>query len=198
MKLRSVTGRQQGLVMVIAMIMLLAVTLMVVTASNLVQANLKVVQNIESRELARAAALAAIEEAISDLRFTTSPDTMYSVDSVGCINVQGQGSVVGECVSDYNGDGQDDVTVSLEKPTCVAVTPRRNSDLNVFGSLQQASCYLPGNNVVYSMCGDAVWEFRATATDDVTGTSVFMRQGVSVLTNLNDVGTGIGSKCPII
>ncbi len=48
---RRLAGRQQGLVMVIALIMLLAVTLMVVAAANLVQANLKVVQNMEIREL---------------------------------------------------------------------------------------------------------------------------------------------------
>lgn len=167
--------------MVIALIMLLAVTLMVVTASNVVQANLKVVQNMESRELARDAAIAAVEEAISSLRFTTSPDAIFLN---GC-------DVPNQKCYDYNGDGSNDVTVLVEEPTCVAVTPRRNSDLNVFNSLQEASCYLPP--AVYSMCGDSVWEFRATATDVVTGASVSIRQGVSVLTSLNNIET----NCPI-
>ena len=75
-------------------------------------------------------------------------------------------------------------------------TARRNADLDVFNSLQQASCYLPGDNnnqVVYSMCGDAIWEFRATATDAVTGAETSIRQGVSVLTSLNNVD----ANCPI-
>jgi len=174
-------ARQRGVVMVIAMIMLLAVTLMVVSASNLVQANLKVVQNMESRDLARAAALAAVEEASSSLRFTTNPEAIFSVGD-GAPNQRRY---------DYNGDGTDDVTVLVQEPTCVAVTPRRNSDLNVFNSLQEASCYLPP--AVYSMCGDSVWEFRATATDVVTGAEISIRQGVSVLTSLNNIDT----NCPI-
>ena len=45
------TGRQEGMVMLIAVIMLLAVTLMIMSASNLVQTDLKVVGNMESRLL---------------------------------------------------------------------------------------------------------------------------------------------------
>lgn len=197
MRLHTVHRRQQGLVLVIALIMLLAVTLMVVTASNLVQANLKVVQNTESRELARAAALAALEEAASDRRFATTPTAIFGANSAGCVNVQGAGNnIVGQCVSDYNGDGQNDVTVSIERPTCVAVTPRANDDFNFFtadAAIQE--CYRKG--LVYSRCGDAVWEFRATARDDATGATVSVRQGISILTRINDLGTGIGSKCPI-
>lgn len=189
--------RQQGMVMVIGLIMLLAVTLMVVSASNLVQANLKVVQNVESREMTRAQALAAIEEVNSSLRFTTSPEALFTDTSVSCQNVtletEPDGSeVVGKCFPDYNGDGNNDAIVKVYKPSCVSVTPRRNSDLDVFNSLQQASCYLPGdsnNQAVYSMCGDAVWEFRTTATDVVTGAEISIRQGVSVLTSLNNVDT---------
>jgi hypothetical protein len=181
-------GRQQGMVMVIALIMLLAVTLMVVTAANLVEANLKVVQNMESRELARAAALAAIEEATSSLRFTTSPDAIFSV-SCGVANQK--------CY-DYNADGTNDVNVVVDPPTCVAVTPTKNSDLDVFGSPAQASCYLPtapgGGPAVYSMCAYSVWEFRATATDAATGTEVSVRQGVSVLTSINKIETA----CPAV
>jgi Tfp pilus assembly protein PilX len=183
MQPRIIFGRQQGVVMVIALVMLLAVTLMVVTAANLVQANLKVVQNAESRELARSAALAAIEEATSSLRFTTSPGAIFSM---GCL-------LPNQKCYDYNGDGRNDVKVLVQNPTCVAVTPTKNSDLDVFGSPAQASCYLPGYGVVYSMCAYSVWEFRATATDVVTGTEVSLRQGVSVLTSLNK----IESACPV-
>lgn len=180
MKLDARICKQQGFVMVIALIMLLAVTLMVVTGSNVVQANLKVVQNIESREQVRFAALAAIEEAVSSPRFTTSPEAMF-LESCGGFN--------NKCF-DFNDDGQVDVLVVVEAPTCVVVQPRRNADLDVFNSQQQASCYLPP--AVYSMCADSVWEFRATATDAVTGAEVSVRQGVSVLTSINNISTA----CP--
>ncbi len=172
---------QQGFVMVIALIMLLAVTLMVVTASNLVQVNLKVVQNLENREQARSAALAAIEEAISSLRFTTSPDAMFLT---GCDDPNRR------CY-DYNGDGTDDVGVQLSKPRCITVIPIKNSELNVFANPLEATCHLAAT--VYSMCASSMWEFEAVATDLVTGAEVTVRQGVSVKTTLNKVDTA----CPL-
>ena len=171
---------QGGFVLVIALIMLLAVTLLVVTGSNLAQSNLKVVQNLESRDMARSAALSAIEEAVSSARFTTSPEAIFSVSC----EQENQ-----KCY-DVNGDGIDDITVQVAPPRCVNVTPIPNSALDVFNSPAQASCFLPP--AVYSMCANSVWEFTATATDDMTGAEVAVRQGVSVLTTLNAVDTA----CP--
>jgi hypothetical protein len=179
----SAQTKQEGVVMIIALIMLVAVTLMVVSGSNLVQANLRVVQNIETREQVRFAALAAIDEAVSSPRFIEiAEDESMFLESCEEINHK--------CY-DYNGDGTMDVRVEVQRPTCVVVQPRRNSDLDVFNSQQQASCYLPP--AAYSMCGDSVWDFQATATDLATGAEVTVRQGVSVLTSLNKIETA----CPI-
>jgi len=172
---------QRGFVIVIALIMLLAVSLMVVTSSNLVQANLKVVQNLESRELARSAALATIEEAISSLRFTEDLDNIF-LDPCDANNQK--------CY-DYNGDTKDDVTVKLSKPRCITVTPIKNSELDVYASPLDATCHLAAT--VYSMCAASVWELEAVATDVVTGAEVTVRQGVSVKTTLNKVETA----CPL-
>lgn len=180
MQTQMMVNREQGFVMVIALIMLLAVTLMVVSSSNLVHANLKVVQNIESREQARFAALAAIEEAISSDRFTNSPDAMF----IEPCEVNNQ-----KCY-DVNGDGSVDVRVMVEEPTCAIVTPTRNADLDVFGDRAQATCFQPPG--VYSLCANSVWEFRATATDVVTGAEIAVRQGVSILTSINRIDTA----CP--
>ena len=65
-------SRQRGVALIVSLIMLLAITLVVVSASNLVQSNLKVVQNMESRDMVRFAAYAALEEAISSGRFTAT------------------------------------------------------------------------------------------------------------------------------
>ncbi len=178
-------GSQQGVVLVLAMIMLLVVTLMVVTASNLVQTDLKVVQNIESREMAHSAALAAIEQAISAgsdglvPRFIEEPNSMFTVPCPG--------KGTNDLCYDVNHDGSDDVTVSVAPPTCTSVSPTPNSELDVFNSIKQASCYLPPG--VYSMCAYAVWDFQATAIDAVTGAKVVVRQGVSVLSSLNKIDT---------
>ena len=181
---RTGPGRQRGVVMIIAVLMLLAVSLLVISSSNLVQANLKIVQNMENREQARESALAAIEEAISSDRFVNSPESVFATGRA-C-----DGDNNRRCY-DYNGDGRIDVRVQVAEPTCAVVEPTPNSDLDVFGSAAQASCYLPP--AIYSMCGYAVWDFEATATDEMTGAEVVVRQGVRILTSLNKVDT----QCPI-
>lgn len=179
--MRAVAGqKQRGVVLIISLIMLLAVTLMVVTASNVVRTNLQIVNNIESREQARTAAVSAIEEAISSDRFTSSPGAVFDVS---CEQANRK------CY-DFNADGVTDVRVDLAEPSCVSVIPKKNSELDVFASPKLATCFLP--KVVYSMCAGSIWEFEATATDAVTGAEVTVRQGVSILTTLNK----IDSACP--
>ncbi len=119
-------GRQRGVALVVALIMLLAVTLIAVSASNLVQSNLKIVQNMESRDMVRSAAHSALEEAISSGRFMASPDAMFAVSC----------EVDNQRCYDFNGDGTDDVTVAVAAPTCVVVQPIKNSPSSMC-SIQQ-------------------------------------------------------------
>ena len=178
--------KEEGFVLVIALIMLVAVTLMVVSASNAVQSNLKVVKNMESREVARFAAISAIEEAMSSPRFTTSPENVFAVscgqDNQKCLDLD-EGFV--------DSEEEADLLVNIVPPFCISVIPIRNSDLAVYDSPAQASCFLPLGE--YSMCANSVWEFSATATDAATGAEITVRQGVSILTTLN----AIEPACPI-
>lgn len=174
-------SRQRGVALIVSLIMLLAITLVVVSASNLVQSNLKVVQNMESRDMVRFAAYAALEEAISSGRFTASPNSVFDVSC----------EVANQKCYDFNGDGTNDVTVAIATPSCLIVQPIENAELDVFNSAADASCFLPP--AIYSMCANSVWEFEATATDAVTGAEVVVRQGVGVLASLNRIDTA----CPI-
>ncbi|MEP4145681.1 MAG: hypothetical protein ABJL54_00600 [Halioglobus sp.] len=176
----GVPSFQRGVVLIVSLILLLAVTMMIVTASNLVQTDLKIVQNMESRERVRAAAIAAIEEAISSGDFRFEPDLLFGT--------QCDGSFRTRCY-DLNGtpDNSDDIRVVVERPSCVIVTPIENAELDVFNDPAAASCYLPP--AIYSMCANSVWEFQAVATDPVTGSEISVRQGISILTTLNAVDT---------
>jgi hypothetical protein len=167
--------------MIIALVMLLAVTLMVVTASNLVNTNLKIVANMESLEQARFAANSAIEEALSSSRFADNPSSIFLFNC----NRDNQ-----KCY-DFNDDGVADITVAVSNPSCVSVIPKKNAELDVYNFPSQATCFLPPG--VYSMCAASVWEFKAVATDVVTGAEVTVRQGVSILTSLNNIDTA----CPV-
>jgi len=205
MMLRTLNGRQRGFVMVIALIMLLAVTLMVVAASNLVNANLKVVQNMEIREQARSAAVAAIEEAISNGTKEALPRF---------IETKGSDAFIASCDGttltcakvnnlkyyDTNGDGVADITVRLSDPDnlalyplprCVLARTKLNDELN--DTEQNIGCGSDTGNTsqvvnpkAASWCAESIWEFKAVAKDLVTGAEVVVRQGVSVSISDND------------
>jgi hypothetical protein len=166
-------SRQSGAVLMVTLVMLIMVTLLGVASANLVQSNLKVVENIEARSAARNAALTALQEAIAlgellegDLAFSTS-----------C-----QSNTYARCL-DLSGDNvTDDIVVRLDTPECISAAPVKNSQLDVFASAADASCYQPG---VYSLCADAVWEVTAVAVDNLTGARVEVRQGLSTRTTVN-------------
>jgi Tfp pilus assembly protein PilX len=165
--------RQRGVVLVVALMMLLLVTLMVVSGFNLTQTNLKVVQNMESRQQAVQAASTALEEAISSAKIVSSPAALFTVNC-------GQGN--SKCY-DVNGDGANDITVAVDLPRCVIVTPIKNNDLVM---PRDSSCFTSGVN---SLCVNAVFELRATATDNLTGAQAVVTQGVGMRSSVNKVGS---------
>jgi len=172
---------QSGAVLLVTLIMLILIGMIVVSGFNLTQINLKSVQNVENRNQVMSAATAAVEEVISSNRFADTPNAVFAV---GC------GTANAKCY-DANGDGTNDVTVSVAAPSCIVVMPIKNSELNVLGKPSDASCYIP--EVEYSMCANSVWQIEATATDVVTGAEAVLRQGVSIRTTLNK----IDSACPV-
>ena len=177
--------RQRGMVMLVAVVLMLAVTLMIMAASNLTQNNLKVVKNMESREQVRYATIAAIEEAISSNRFTASPDNIFTVS----YGVNNQLSFDTDRDGVRRTDGTD-IMVRVDPPECVMVSPLKNSELRPYQFPAEATCYLP--LAVFSLCADSVWEFRAEGTDAVTGAKVEVRQGVSITTTISKIDTA----CP--
>lgn len=179
--------RQKGMVMLVAVVLLLAVSLMIMAASNLTQNNLKVVKNMESRELVRYAAIAAIEEAISSNRFTTNPNNIFTVScgvsNQKCFDADGDG--------DATTDGTD-ITVLVDPPNCVMISPLKNNELDPYGNPGEGTCHSGGTSEDYSLCADSVWEFRAVGTDEVTDAEAEVRQGVSITTTI----TNIATACP--
>ncbi|PTU80053.1 hypothetical protein DBO86_05810 [Pseudomonas indoloxydans] len=171
--------QQRGVVLLVALIMLLLMTLMVVSGFNLTQTNLKVVQNMESRNLAKYAANAAIEEAISSAQFLSSPSNVFQTSCEQSNR---------KCY-DFNGDGSVDIAVVIDSPSCVIVLPIKNSALNVTDP-SDASCFIQDSE--NSMCVNSVWEIRATARDVLTGAEVVVRQGVAVRATSNNIATA----CP--
>ena len=179
--------KQEGIVLVIALIMLIAVTLIAVTGANISLAQLKVVQNFEAKQHMRMLAENAIEEAIITPGF---------LQGVKAFNRSCYEDPYTKCY-DLSGDGvPDSARVTLSKPECVSVQPVLNNALNVWESEADASCYRSGTRENgysrYSLCADTLWEVRSVAYDPVTNAKVYFRHGLAFRTNANLVASACG------
>jgi Tfp pilus assembly protein PilX len=179
--------RQQGMTLVMALIMLVLLTVLALTSFSLGNSNLQVVSNMQQREQAIAAANQVIEETISSPRFFSTPEAALT-NPCGAPNQR--------CV-DTDGDGKDDVKVALSpQPSCVKAQSIKNSDLDL-ADAEDAGCSV-GSNQNFgvagatngnSECANSVWDVTAVATDMTTQASVKVTQGVAVRVAKDDIAS---------
>jgi hypothetical protein len=147
---------QRGATLVVGLIMLVLITVMVTSAFTLSTTNLQSVGNMQFRDEAVAAANKASEQVLSS-PFTTAP-------AAETINV------------DLNNDGTTDYEVRFDVPTCIG-----DSEVIISGAAPSSVTLGSSFAVAGSTFYQTVWDLSARVTDDVSGASVHVRQGVRVL-----------------
>jgi Tfp pilus assembly protein PilE len=171
--------RQQGMTLLMALIMLVVLTLLALTSFNLGKSNMQVVSNMQQRDEAIAAAREVIEETIS---------TKFYADTASVLASPCNGVANTRCI-DINGDGVKDVTVELKpKPVCIKAQAVKTSALDLevqddkdcLVGMPQGMMGVAGAVTGNSLCANSVWEVKAVATDNVTQASVEVTQGIAV------------------
>lgn len=163
---------QTGATLMIAMIFLVLLTLIVISAIKATNVNTKVVGNIQVQKESEAAAQQAIETVIST-DFTKLP-------MAGTVQVDINNS--GQAASTYS--------VTVPAPACTSVKPIKLSELDA-SSADDMPCYVSGaaqNTGIVgagtggnSLCSNSNWEVSATATaPGVATTSTTTHQGIAV------------------
>jgi type II secretory pathway pseudopilin PulG len=189
--------RQQGMTLVIGLIMLIMISLAAVASYNMARTSLDVVGNMQFRNEAVASADSAIQEAISTVRFFQTPGTIFLNPCENTNNLR--------CY-DLNRDGTTDIRVQLRPPVCVKARPKPNAELDlatiVPGEVlpRDAACAagvgqqfgIVGAPTGNSQCADSTWEIVADVTDAVSSARITVTQGVDVRVSTEDVGT----SCP--
>ncbi len=171
--------RQRGASALIALIFLVIVAFVVLTAYRLSGQQLALVGNAQSRAQVLAAANFAIERTISTIEFLRTP-AVVAATPVGV---------------DIDGNGGDDLNVTLALPTCyrLRIVPqaeldeRRGSDASCANGLGAAGSILViggggggAANASESQCADSEWNIAATAADAVSQAALTVNQGVAV------------------
>ncbi len=183
--------RQQGMTLLMALIMLIVLTLLALTSFNLTQANMQVVTNMQQRDAVSFAARGVLDEVLSSDAFHKNTGQTLA-QQPGCGGLPDQ-----RCL-DTNGDQVNDVTVRIKpdaQPKCVKVKTIKTADLDM-ADKQQQTCSLPngnfgqeGANSGDSMCADSVWEVQVEATDNVSNAKMTVTQGISISVDVNDIKT---------
>jgi hypothetical protein len=156
MNVKASARAQRGASLVVGLIMLVLVTVMVSSNFTLSTTNLKAVGNMQLRDEAIAAANKAIEQVIGT-PFTDAPTE-------------------DEILVDIDNDGSTDYRVIVDIPTCVQADPFIISSAAP-SSIALGSAFAIAGSTFYQ----TIWDLNATVTDDATGTSVSVREGVRTL-----------------
>lgn len=170
---------QRGASTLIALVFLVIVAFVVLTAYRLSGQQLALAGNTQSRAQALAGANFAIERTISSVDFLRTP-AVVAATPIGV---------------DIDGNGNDDFNVTVGLPTCyrLRVVPaaeldeRRSSDAGCVGGLGASGSILvlggtggAAVNAGESQCSDSEWNISATAADAVTASALTVNQGVAV------------------
>lgn len=178
---------QRGTTLFIALVMLVLITMLAVSALQSSTMNLKVVGNMQSRGEALNATQQAIETVISTPQFIANPANAV-LNPCGAANT---------LCTDVTGDGIPEYTTRLDPaPACVSVKPIKVGELNLAntedlgcaaGQLQQFG--VAGAATGDSLCANTVWDITAETTGRVARTRVTVTQGVAVRISADDMAS---------
>lgn len=161
---------QRGLTLFVAMIILVMITLLVVSAFRVSNTNLKIVSSMQGRQEAVASATAAIEQVISSGFFAENPAIVAATP----IEV------------DINGDATPDFTVTMALPRClrtapvVMATPPTKLQIDCAGSSRYPGALTP------TWCSNTIWDLSATTDDRLTGAKTTVQQGVGMTVEITN------------
>ncbi len=182
--------RQQGMTLVIGLIMLIMISLAAVASYQMSKTSTAVIGNMQFQNEAVASADNVIQEALSTVRMFETPAAVLTNTCNGPNT---------KCF-DYNGDSLDDVEVTLETPACIKVQPRLTTSLDldtiVDGRPLDEACTaqsvlsgIEGGSSGVSLCSNSTWELTAVVTDVMTNASVRVTQGADVQIKTTDAET---------
>jgi len=156
------TARQEGMTLLVSLIMLVVLTLFAITAIRTGNIGFKIVGNQQAQKLMEASAKEAIEQTVSNLGNFDAANAIAPSTTTAqriCVNAQSGDPVVAippaNCVSGTQ--------VDVAPVRCISTTRSQ------YDSLTQATATF-----------DNTWEIVTTVTDSLTGAKATFHQGVKI------------------
>jgi len=178
MRSATLPSAQRGASALVALVFLVVIAFVVLTAYRLSGQQLALAGNAQSRAQMLAAANFAIEQVISGVVFLRDPAAVAAAP-VGV---------------DIDGNGSNDLNVAVAVPSCYRLRLVRQNELDerrpgeaaCLGGLGPTGSTLTiggaggGADPGESQCADSEWHIEAAAGDAVTGAALTVNQGIAV------------------
>lgn len=161
----------RGATLVVALVMLVLMTLLAVSAINLSTGNLKMIGNMQYQQEATSAAQAAINQVLSRAVYFTQP---ANAPRQIMVNVNGQSYTVQVAQPCLKSASVITVQELSSLPPAEALRCRTSSAVTNSGILGQNPGGMPSD------CSRVVWEIRATVNDPNTNAQAEMVEGASM------------------
>lgn len=160
--------KQRGVTLITALVMLVVLTLLVISAIRSSNVNLRIAGNMQIQEEAIAAAQQATEQVLST-NFTANPASAAVAASSVTI-------------------GPATYTTTVATPVCTGSKPLDNTTANLprecisSSTAQNTGIFFASGTSVSgtSWCLAQQWDIRASVNDNITGASTTMHQGVNL------------------
>ena len=164
--------KQQGITLVVGLIMLIVLTLLVVSAVRFSSTNLRIAGNMQAQTEAAAAAQQGIENVLGT-DFAKAPASAT-------------------VAVDLNNDGVTDYIAKVDVPVCNSITPLSGADGNPSIADDQSlfSSGTSDNSGIINSAGNSTgstsfiqkqkWDLKVRVTDNKTGADLTQHQGVAV------------------
>lgn len=188
--IRTPHPHQRGATLIVALVLLLAMSLFGLWSVKSSTTNLHIVNNTQARQEATAAAQAALEKTISSALFTQAPTTVAATPL--------QEDVDGDGVADYTARVSPAPSCYRSKVVKVSdLDPAQDADLSCMGSTASQNAGIESSagsaNDGDSLCSDSEWNVRVVVDDqDRTQARVAVNQGIKLRT----LSTDAANACP--
>ena len=186
----STRKRQEGIVLVIGMLMLVLMTLLALTSFNLGRGEYQIISNMQFQSQADSAAQMALEQVVSNLNFASNPANVFASPCTSSNTI---------CF-DTNGDGHNDIQVTIQsrsdptKPVCISANIIKNAALDLSkpddlgcSSGASQSFGVAGASTGDSLCADSIWDVQAVAVDNVSQARATVTEGMAVRVSTDNI-----------
>lgn len=170
-------SRQNGMSLLVSLIMLVLITLVTLTSFKLSKGSLQIAGNQQQRAQTMTATQGAIEQVISDTKFAVTPNNAVPRPCNNQANT---------ACTDVNGDGVADIKVAITS-SCISaqVIPVTLLD---FTQKDDAGCLVgvSGNAGIAgaisnnSLCSNMLWDVQGVGADTINNAQYVINQGAAV------------------